>query len=81
MSAGNKCLEISVRDHLLMQVLQPLKKLIHDVLGLSFAYLIACPRSVVNIREKISASTQLEKYVNEFLIFLRVIYFIDVGVF
>ena len=49
-----------------MQVLQPLEKLIHDVLGLGFAYLITCPRSVMNIREKISASTQLEKYMTSF---------------
>lgn len=81
MGAEYKCLEISMRDHLLVQVLQPLKKLIHDILSLGFAYLIACPRSVVNICEKVSSSTQLEKYVNEFIVFFRVVYFIDVGVF
>lgn len=53
----------SMRDHPIVQVLQPLKKLIHDILSLGLTYLIACPRSVVNICEKISASTQLEKYV------------------
>ena len=53
----------SMRDHLLVQVLQPLKKLIHNILSLGFANLKSCPRSVVDIREKVSASTQLEKYV------------------
>jgi len=51
-----------MRDHLLVQVLQPLQKLIHDILSLGLAYLITRPRSVVNICEKVSASTQLEKY-------------------
>ena len=52
-----------MRDHLLVQVLQPLKNLIHNILSLGFAYLSSCSRSVVNIREKVSTSTQLEKYV------------------
>lgn len=55
--------QTSMRDHLLVQVLQPLKKLIHDILSFGFAHLIACLRSAVNICEKISASTQLKKYV------------------
>ena len=52
-----------MRDHLLVQVLQPLKKLIHYILSLGFAYLSSCPHSMINVREKVSASTQLEKYV------------------
>ena len=60
---GRRIESTSMRDHLLVQVLQPLKKLIHNILSLGFAYLSSRPRSVVNIREKVSASTQLEKYV------------------
>lgn len=84
-----------MRNVLVVKVLQSKQQLIHYVLGLCLANPRSRSSRLGDVREKVPAGAKLKKYmtemnrkdsvyacwlnVHEFLMFLCVIYFIDVG--